>query len=368
VQLLAADNKHGFTFLQLAQAPFDLSDRGVGGRAAPGPVDAFLYSERGIYRPGEEVNLVALVRDQLGRAVDGPPLTLRLKGPDGKVKLERLLPPDASGGYTDTINLSTSARSGTWSAVLYVDVEEKPVGQLAFLVKSFQPPRLEVRLESEGILTATAKATALVQADYLYGTPGADLAVQTRMSLLYDPHPFADFAPFFFGRAGRKSGISDMDLPAIRTDDKGQATLVVQLTGKEQTTLQPLKAVLHTEVMDIDGRAVAATASLPVRHLQKYIGVKPKFSDQKVQAESEATFEVIALDAKGVPQKKGQLSYRLIREEIDYQWFQKNGQWGYERIINDKEEQHEELGWKKRGPIPLSLAVGRGSYRLELLD
>src|SRR5436190_2851160 len=52
-----------FNFLEVGRAAFDLSDRGVSGRAPSGPVDAFLYTDRGIYRPGESVHLVGLVRD-----------------------------------------------------------------------------------------------------------------------------------------------------------------------------------------------------------------------------------------------------------------------------------------------------------------
>ena len=364
VQLVSTDRQSGFTFLQLQQAPFDFSDRGVGGRAAPGPVDAFVYTERGIYRPGETVNMVALVRDQLGRAIDAPPLTLRLKGPNAKVKLERILTPDAAGGYSETINLPNSARSGSWTAALYVDVEEKPVGQVGFLVKSFKPPRLEARLEPVGVLTpkggAKDGAKAIVQADYLYGSPGSDLRVQARMSLQYDPHPFADFANFFFGRAGEEPGIGDIELSDIRTDAQGRGTLVLQLNGQQETTRQPLKAVVHAEVMDIDGRSVAASTGVPVRHLPEYLGVQPGFKDEHVQADTTAKFTVIALDSKGLPQKQGKLGYRLIREEIDYQWFQKDGEWGYERIVRDHEEGRDQLSWQKTGPAPLALPVTRG--------
>ena len=72
-----------FNFLEVGRAAFDLSDRGVGGRPQPGPVDAFLYTERGIYRPGENVYLTALVRDDKAAATAGLPLTLRWCGPTG---------------------------------------------------------------------------------------------------------------------------------------------------------------------------------------------------------------------------------------------------------------------------------------------
>ncbi len=368
VQLVSTDSRSGFTFLQLQQAPFDFSDRGVGGRTAPGPVDAFVYTERGIYRPGESVNIVALVRDQLGQALDAPPLTLRLKGPNAKIKLERLLKPDAAGGYSETIDLPDSARSGSWTAALYVDVEEKPVGQVSFLVKSFKPPRLEARLEAKGVLTPQQGAQAQVQADYLYGSPGSDLRVQARMSLKYDPHPFADFANFFFGRTGEEPGIGDIDLADITTNAQGQGTLILQLKGQQKTTRQPLKALIYAEVLDIDGRSVAASTTIPVRHLSQYLGVQPDFKDGQVQANSTAEFSLIALDDKGLPQKQGQLAYRLIREEIDYQWFQKNGTWGYERIVRNHEEGQAQLRWQETGPISLALPVTRGQYRLELLN
>src|SRR5947209_14211339 len=47
-----------FNFLEVGRAAFDLSDRGVSGRAPSGAVDAFLYTDRGIYRPGQSVHLV----------------------------------------------------------------------------------------------------------------------------------------------------------------------------------------------------------------------------------------------------------------------------------------------------------------------
>ena len=58
-----------FNFLEIGRAAFDLSDRGVSGRPPPGPVDAFLYTDRGIYRPGETIELTALVRDDEADAI-----------------------------------------------------------------------------------------------------------------------------------------------------------------------------------------------------------------------------------------------------------------------------------------------------------
>ena len=56
-----------YTMLDLSSAAFDLSDRGVAGLPHPGPLDAYVWLDRGIYRPGETAQVMALLRDNAGR-------------------------------------------------------------------------------------------------------------------------------------------------------------------------------------------------------------------------------------------------------------------------------------------------------------
>lgn len=365
VLLVTESPERGFTFLQLGRAPFDLSDRGVNGRPAPGPIDAYVYSDRGMYRPGETVNLVALIRDQKGGGIDGPPLTLRLLSPDGKAVLERLLPQDATGSYATALPLADSARTGDWTAALYVDVHNKPVGKVNFQVQTFVPPRLEVKVTPSGIVGFETNAALQVQADYLYGSPGSSLQVKGRMELVHDPSPFAPYKGYYFGREGARLDIPAVDLDPVETDSKGSANLLCTLPDIPFSQ-QPLKAVVHARVVDVDGRAVTAHASLPVRHLQKYVGIKQLFPNQHVAENSHADFEIIVLDADGEPVPAADFHYRLVEEEVDYQWFIKNGNWGYERIMNDLEMETGKLDATIATPAALSIYVAQGSYRLEI--
>ena len=62
--IVASDTKGDYGFLDLAKTAFDLTDRGVKGRAAPKALDAFLFTERGVYRSGETVYATALLRER----------------------------------------------------------------------------------------------------------------------------------------------------------------------------------------------------------------------------------------------------------------------------------------------------------------
>src|SRR3984957_5140786 len=53
--LTVTTDKADYAFLSLKSNAFDLSDRGVSGRAVPAVADAFVYAERGVYRSNETV-------------------------------------------------------------------------------------------------------------------------------------------------------------------------------------------------------------------------------------------------------------------------------------------------------------------------
>ena len=80
---MTAEAGQDFAFLSLAEPGFDLSDRGVAGRPAPPPVDVFVTTERGAYRPGETVFATVLARDDQARAVEGLTLTAIVTRADG---------------------------------------------------------------------------------------------------------------------------------------------------------------------------------------------------------------------------------------------------------------------------------------------
>ena len=77
--------------LDLTAAAFDLSDRGVEGQPHPGPLDAFAWTDRGIYRPGETVQVMALLRDAAGAPADLPAHVV-VKRPNGQVFLDQVPP------------------------------------------------------------------------------------------------------------------------------------------------------------------------------------------------------------------------------------------------------------------------------------
>ncbi len=137
--LLVASLAGDYGFLSLTQNAFDLTDRGVAGRDAPKGLDAFLYTERGVYRSGETVFATALLRDAKGVAKAGLPLTLVVKRPDGVEYKRATLADEGLGGRAYAIPLLSGSAAGTWSIEAYADPKGDSIGRVEFLLEDYIP-------------------------------------------------------------------------------------------------------------------------------------------------------------------------------------------------------------------------------------
>ena len=71
-----------FAILDLDRSPVDLTERDIGGREPAQEADAFIYTDRGVYRPGETVHLRAIVRGPDNATPDAFPVTFQIVRPD----------------------------------------------------------------------------------------------------------------------------------------------------------------------------------------------------------------------------------------------------------------------------------------------
>ncbi len=146
--LTVTGEKTDYAFLSLKSNAFDLSDRGVAGREAPAGADAFVYAERGVYRSNETVYLTALLRDGLGNAMSGGPLTLVIERPDGVEFRRAVLADQGAGGRSFAVPLNSAVPSGTWRVRAFTDPKGTSVGETTFMVEDYVPERLEFDLKS----------------------------------------------------------------------------------------------------------------------------------------------------------------------------------------------------------------------------
>jgi uncharacterized protein YfaS (alpha-2-macroglobulin family) len=367
MQITAVQTGKGLSLLPLQRPAIDLSDRGVSGRRAPGTIDAFVYTEQGVYRPGDTVNTVALLRDHRGLAINSLPLTARLSNPQGNPVLEKVVRADGSGAYILSVPMSASARTGSWKLQWFTNTDLPAIGEASFLVDAIRPPRMEASLSIDGTLQPGKPLPAGLQADYLFGAPAVNRPVSAQLWLDADKQPFTDYADYSFLPAKPVRNPARISLEETTTDNQGKASITLKLRQKDLPKLRyPLRAKVRAEVMDVDGSVITASSSLPLRHLPFYIGISPRFSDHKAAENSQAGFNIVVLDNNGKPLKNSDLQWRLLEIQHDYQWFRKNGEWGYESITRENIQDQGKLKYNGSQPANIEVGVSYGEYRLEV--
>ena len=366
--MLVAEVKGDYAFLSLKGPAFDLSDRGVSGRTAPAGLDAFIYTERGVYRSGETVHITALLRDSHGAASLNLPLTLVVERPDG-VEYRRVAVNDQGlGGRSLSVLINPAASTGTWRVAAYADPKRPPIGEASFLVEDYVADRMEFELSAPaGRLSKAAPAELKVDGRYLYGAPASGLSLEGE--LVIGP---AKERPGF---PGYRFGLSDEEVTTSReaiadmpeTDEKGQAAFTVSV-DKVPVATRPLEAQVIVRMAESGGRAVERKLTLPVIPSANMIGVKPLFSGRSLGEGETATFDVILVAPDGKALARPRLRYEVLKIESRYQWYRRDGSWGYEPIKLTRRVADGEADVTADKPVRIAVPVQWGRYRLEVLS
>ncbi len=363
--VVANDRDADYNFLDVAQTPFDLTDRGVKGRAPGKSLDAFLYAERGVYRSGETVNLTAQMRDAKGAALGGLPLTLVVKRPDGVEYKRSQIEDQGLGGRAWSVALLSGAATGTWRVEAFADPKSPAIGSTTFLVEDYIPERLDFTLKA---LDAAARSSESVrietEARYLYGAPGVNLEITGDVTIRAAEE---DALP---GLPGYSAGLEDEQFEAVKgeleepvkTNAQGRATVTVPIP--EFTAPRPVEAHVVLRVGEPGGRAVERTLTLPVRLNGGLIAVKKNFDELSEGAT--ATFDVAALNVNGDRGARKNVQWSLYRVSNEYQWYNSDGRWGFERVKSSRRIADGRIDIAANEPAKISAAVGWGAHRLEL--
>ncbi len=362
--IVAAD-KADYAFLSLKTTAFDLTDRGVAGRQVPTGLDAFVYTERGVYRSGETVHVTSLLRDARGIAATSP-LTLVMERPDG-VEYRRVVAPDQGlGGHSWSVPIVPSASTGTWLVRAYTDPKRPPVGEASFLVEDYVADRIEFDLTSAAkIIPRAAPAQLSVDGHFLYGAPASNLDLQGAVTIAAAKQR-PGFAGYVFGLADDEVATVRQELGDLPTTDAtGKASFPVTLE-KIPATSRPLEATITVSMAESGGRAVERKLTVPIAPDAPMIGVKPAFSGRSLGDGANADFDVVMAAPDGKTLAQSGLRYDLLRVETSYQWYRQSGQWQYEPVKRTERVGNGSVDVTADKPARISLPVKWGRYRLEV--
>ncbi len=358
-----ADNDYGF--LDVTKQAFDLSDRGVGGRTPPGPLDAMVFTERGVYRPGENVYVTALLRDGAANAVPATPLILKLFRPDGVEDRRETLADQGNGGRSWQIALPDTAMTGGWRLAAFVDPKGAALYERNFLVEDYVPERLEMKLTaSQPTISAASPGIVALAGRYLYGAPASNLGLEGEM-VISASSEVSGFAGYHVGLESEKFTTVRKELEALpNTDATGAASLSIALPDMPQTS-KPLNADVTIRLREPSGRVLSDRVALKVNTGKSFVGVKPLF-EGSVPEGAPAEFEIVGIGPDGKQTAVTGLKWDLQRVESQFQWYNKDNRWSYELVTYENRVAGGLIDTAPSGAVKIKAPVSAGTYRLDI--
>ncbi|MDO4776872.1 MAG: MG2 domain-containing protein [Cardiobacteriaceae bacterium] len=303
----------GITWLNLDDSGFDLADKGLQGDPAHGSLRHWSWIDRGVYRPGEPMHALWVVKNR-DLSPFNAPLWLEIDRPDGVTLESRAIQPDESGAYRFDYDFAKDAALGNWRVSLYLGESGDLVARDTVRVDSILPQTLEAKIAPASPVQAGKNAEYVLKADWLYGAPAGGVPFDGSYRIA-PASGLPDWQDWQIGRhdeAGSPVVTPLQDVTA--TGDDGQYAL--NLPVPQSIGTRPQQLQVDVTLLPQGGRPLSVKSVNPVVRTAPYAALKAEGSD----------VQVALINDKGELQD-GDLGWTLYGLNYQYYWYREGERW-----------------------------------------
>ena len=331
---------------------------------------AFIYTERGVYRPGDVIHLSAIFRNEQNTFPAHHPVTLTIKNPQQQTVFQRTLKNGTDGLYSFSYKGEASDITGTYQA------EFSAGGQKFYRrlkIETVLPERLKVQLEaSKNHLGPADKQFQLnLNSAYLMGNPASNLKSEVSIELNGVERAFKSYKDFRFSNPSREFRSTRYNLYSGPLDTNGNKRIVWNLP-RPLAAPSAISGRITAKVLEKSGRPAQSIVDISIDPYSFYVGVKnPQTRYGSIRAGSAIKVPVVLVDSSGIAQSGHTLKYRIYKNEQHW-WYEYNSRDRFRlRFKRDRSTELLSEGTLVSGRRPVSFsftAQDWGQYFVEVQD
>ncbi|KTD54361.1 hypothetical protein Lsai_3183 [Legionella sainthelensi] len=310
-------------------------------------LSAYLFSDRGIYRPGDSVHIGMIVKQAYAQPQPaGLPLQVTVVDSRGTtIKDEKITLNDL--GYMD-LDFTTNANSptGQYMVNLYLVKDGYPqnlLGSTTIRVSEFLPDRMKITTQlSPKPSSGWSSPTGLkgeVNLWNLYGAPAAHRRISAKILLVPQKVEFEQYPEYVFVDPlldpKKPPKVFTETLSDMTTNDKGEAEFDLNLERYEKATYQ---LTFFAEGFESEGgRSVTNQSKALISPLPYFVGYKPDGDLSFIKQNSARGIHYIAVNPQLNKEEVKDLKIQLISlQPITTLVKKPDGTYQYQSIIQSK--------------------------------
>ncbi len=364
--VIVVETGNSSAILPLREIPLDLSEYAIGGRVAQDE-SAFIFSNRDLIRPGDQLPINILLRNAQGERLSDIPLTLTLLDARNKPVLTTQVETKQAGYYRYDIQSQPFWNVGRYTLEVRTDATSaKPINVFRFQVEEFTPERMDLTITAK---QQDVKAGGVIRYDlegrYLFGAPANNNELKTLVNYQSVYHFEGKFSDFYVGKP-QKLDVRFKRLNDIRLSEQGTATVSVSTPAENKITA-PIRVESEFSLFESGGATVQRKQAMLVWKNSSLPAVRPH--DKTFAYRSQAGFDLALLNANGNELVAGDLQVKVDYDQGQYYWIYEEGR-GWIKQSQDKWKTIVEktVSVKQGGTSLFEVPVTWGNYRLSVTD
>ncbi len=247
-------------------------------------LNAYVFSDRGIYRPGDTAHVGMIIKQAYANAApSGLPLEVIVTDPRGTNLQDQKFTLDPTGFFTFDFKTFDTFPTGQYVINLYIVKDNHPsslLGSTTLRVAEFLPDRMRItahlsKEQAQGWI-APQDLSATVGLWNLYGAPATDRKISAKILLAPQRIQFNEYPNFIFMDPlfdpNKPAKVFTDTLTDAHTDAKGLAQFNLNLERFDKATYE---LTFFTEGFEAEGgRSVTTQTTALVSPLPYFVGYK----------------------------------------------------------------------------------------------
>ncbi len=360
----------------------DYSSFDVGGvydHVTPDKIDAYLFSDRGMYRPGETVHIGIIAKaGDWGKKLAGIPVDVTVKDSEGKDFYNSQFMLSSEGFEEVSFETRNWSPTGVYTVSFSLVKERDGKTYKEYLsgttvkIEEFLPDTLNVAstfdpLPSSGWVGYDKAVSSLVKVKNLFGTPAAGNTVRATISVRSGLPDMRQFRSYQFHDPFARNSTYEQNLGDVFTDGEGSARFDIDLSRFERGSYA---VDFYAEAFEKGGgRTVSTRNVLYISPLQYVIGYKADGRLDFITKNSTRTVRFIAVN--NALESINLSDVVLKTEEITYVSTlvkQGNGLYKYQSVKKAVPVSEQIISIQKDGTDIVLPSDKPGEYKLTVYD
>ena len=340
----------------LSMSRFDIS-----GTKYEKGLKGFIYGERGVWRPGDDILLTFILEDKSNTLPHNHPIQFELRDHKNKLVTKRTIQEHSNGFYDISTKTNIDAETGTYQAIV-------KIGSATFSknikIENIKPNRLKIDINAtnNAINISNGKSTIHLVSSWLHGAPANGLKANVQLNFKNAIFPFPEYKNYKFQDAARNLSFEPTVIFEDNLDANGKANITINIEDEQEymNAPGPLFAQLNTQVFETGGEFSVNQQNILAHPYSAYVGMRlPASSSSErtfLETDKNHTIDIVTLNTAG----------QILDKNLQVEIYKLSWAWWFSYEMNDIPAWNGKVNATLYTSKSISTKNGKATYALNI--